>query len=369
MIRTYTLTGTAVAALALAVGGAFADTISPEEFAATLALGQSVTIEKTVVVEAAGTTSALIDSFFLIDTSGSMGGAINNAKLAAGELLAGLEGFGDNASGVGVFSESATGAANAAPGAWINQDIATSEVTALAAINAVTLGIPDFGGDFPERGQDAVAYVAENASWRPGSNRFIFALGDASWKNDITSDADALAALTDNNVTLIGLRFSNFAGADPDSDDTTFTESVEDLGGTVFSGGTSAADIIAAVTAGITGSFENYSNVTVSDLGGGLPGVTVTTVCTFAGIGVCDGALAEGAYDRSEDRIFTFDVTFTNTGLAPGESVIFPTFALVNGGVVATELDTISAPIPLPAAAWLLLGGLGGLAALRRRKA
>lgn len=368
MVRNFTLAGTAIAALTFTSGAAFADTISPETFSAELRLGESVTIEKTVVVEAAGTTTALIDSFFLFDTSGSMGGAINSAKMAAADLLAGLEGFGDNASGVGVFSESATGATNAVPGAWINQNVVTSEATAEAAINAVTLSVPDGGGDFPERGQDAVAHVAENASWRAGSNRFIFAFGDASWKNDLTSDADALAALTDNNVTLVGLSFSDFSASDPDSDDFTFAESVRDLGGTVFSGGTSPADIIAAVTAGITGSFANYTAVTVSDLGGGLPGVSVSTVCTGADIGDCIGADAIGDYDRSVDRTFTFDVTFTNTGLLTGESVTFPTFALVEGGIVAREIDTISAPIPLPAAAWLLMGGLGGLAALRRRK-
>jgi len=177
MRRNSFLTGTAVTALSIAGGAAFADTISPDTFSAQLAIGESGTVRKTVVIEAAGTTDAQIDSFFLIDTSGSMGGAIAGAKAAAGDLLLGLEAFGDNASGVGVFSESATGDTNAAPGAWINQDITTSEATAQAAINDVTLGNPDNGGDFPERGQDAVAYVADNASWRAGSNRFIFALG------------------------------------------------------------------------------------------------------------------------------------------------------------------------------------------------
>ena len=57
----------------------------------------------------------------------------------------------------------------------------------------------------------------DDVSWRPGSNRFIIALGDASWKNDLTSDADAIAALTDNNANLIGLRFSDYDFSDPDS--------------------------------------------------------------------------------------------------------------------------------------------------------
>jgi len=356
-------------ALLLVPIAGFTDTIDPETFSADLAVGESETVRKTVVVEAAGPGGALIDVHFLIDTSGSMGGAITGAKAAAADILTGLAGFGDLAAGVGVFSEAAS-STNPAPGNVINQDLTTDTTTASNAINAVTLGNPDGGGDFPERGQDAVAQASDNVSWRPGSNRFIIALGDASWKNDITTDAAAIAALDDNNVNLIGLRFSNFSASDGDSDDTTFTQSVEDLGGTVFSTGTDPGDIVDAILAGITGSFATYSEVTVDDLDGGLPFIDVSTVCVSAdSAGSCSGAIASGDFDRTVDRTFEFDVTFTRVG--EGDAA-FDTFALVDGGIVATEADRFggdgTVPVSEPGTISLLGLGLLGLGMIRRRR-
>lgn len=344
----------------------FADSISPTSYSDSLAVGESVTIRKTVLVEASGPTDALIDIHFLIDTSGSMGGAIAGAKAAAVDIAADLAAFGDVASGVGVFSEQAS-LAIAAPGNVINSDLTTVTATTLAAINAVTLGVPDGGGDFPERGQDAVKLAVENLTWRPGSTRFVIALGDASWKNDLTSDAVAIAALGAAGAELIGLRFSSFSGSDVDSDDTTFTESVEDLGGTVYATGTDPSDITDAIIAGITAGFAEYGEVTVDDLNGGLPEIDVTTVCLTADIGACVGADAVGGYDRSVDRTFEYDVTFTR--LAEGDT-IFPTYALVDGGIVAREIDTFTGTaVPEPTALSLLAMGLLGIGmASRRRK-
>ncbi len=347
------------ASFGLMATGAFADSISPTSFAADLAFGESVTITKTVTVSAAGPTDALIDAHFLFDTSGSMGAAISNSQTAAASILNALSEFGDLASGVGVYSE------RALVSDAIRSGLTTTDATTIAAINAVTLCDPDCGGDYPESGDTAIYNAVENLSWRPGSNRFVFVLSDASMKG--TDEAVVLASLADHGVTVIGIQFgSNCFSGEPGECD--LTQSVAALGGTTYSGGTSPASIVAAVTAGITGSLATYSSVTVDDLGGGDPLIDVTTTCLTADIGTCVGGIATGPYDRSVDRTFTFEVTFTRTGEG---AAAFDTFALVDGGIVARESDSfgvVTSPIPLPAAAWMLIAGVASLGALSRRR-
>ncbi len=374
----------ATSALIFGAGGALADSISPLTYSAELAVGDSVTISKTVVVEASGPTGALIDIHFLFDTSGSMGGVISGAKAAAADIFSSLADFGDVAASVGVYSEAArlptAPAGSTAPGLVINQDVTTDTATSIAAINAVTLNIPDGGGDGPENGVNGIELAAENLSWRPGSTRFMFVFGDIGFKTSacgeaggtsgltcdafdnqdglpISTAANALAALSADGVKLFGLDYS-FGGS--------FNSAIETLGGTAFASTTTPGDIVDDITAGITAGFATYSDVTVSDLGAGLPEIGVSVVCTGADIGACSGATATGAYDRTVDRTFTFDVTFER--LAAGDSV-FSTHALVDGGIVASERDsfTVSA-VPLPAAGLMMLGALAGLGAMARRR-
>ena len=356
--------------LAAALGApALGDTISPTSYTNNdLAVGDSVTIDKTVVVESAGATSALIDVFFLFDTSGSMGGEINAAQTASADILAGLDSFGDAAGGVGAYAEQAS-LSLPPPGATINQDISTDTAvggTVDLAIDAITLSNPDGGGDGLENGNTGITQVAENAAWRPGSNRFIFVFGDAGFKDGgtdnvagepISTDAETIAALDAVGADLFGL---NFGGS-------SFADSITDLGGTSVDSSTDPDELVADIIDSIGGSFAEYTEVTVSDLGAGLPEILVEVVCTGADTGVCVGPDAVGDYDRSEDRTFTFDVTFTRQ--AAGDAA-FPTFALVDGGAVATEDDRFGgeAPIPVPAALPLMGAALAGLGVLRARR-
>lgn len=340
-------------------GTASADSVDPTTFSADLAVGESVTVRKTVVVDEAGPTDALIDVHFLIDTSGSMGSQVTTAKAAATNLFNTLTTtFGDVNASVGVFSELATLTStdprdNAIIGGGLTGDATTFQTN----VNTVTLGEPDFGGDFPESGYTGIALAGDNLSWRPGSNRFMFVFTDATAKGDL---AGAQATLAANDIDLVALAYNGGFSSVNSSYGTP-------LDGTVFNSSTSVDDIIADVTAGITAGFDSYNTVTVDDLGGGSPAIDVTTTCVSADSGSCVGSDAVGDYDRSVDRTFEFDVTFTRT--ADGD-VTFPTFALVDGGIVAREIDTFGdvSAVPLPAAAWFLLGGFGVLGAVSRRK-
>lgn len=337
---------------------ALADSISPTSFSADLGVGDSVTVRKTVTVSAGGPTTAVLDVVFLFDTSGSMGPFIAAAKVAAANILAGLSAFGDLATATGYYSEPGNDGTVGA--------LTTSDATGIANINAITLGLGGGGGDFPEEGVAATKDAADNTAWRTGSNRFIIALGDATFKeSDGATVVNTLASLNAKDATFIGIDFANmtrtdFGGISP-------AVFATPTGGSIQTASTDPATIVAAIVASVTGGFGRYGEVTVGDLGGGAPEIGVSTVCVTADIGSCAGATATGAYDRSVDRTFTFDVTFTR--LAAGDKS-FDTYALVDRGIVATERDTFGGggTVPEPGTIALIALSLLGLGVARRRK-
>src|SRR3954463_6367939 len=73
---------------------AFADSISPTSFSATLGVGDSTTIHKTVTVTAGTPTSSKVDVFFLADTTGSMGSVLSAVQSSAASIMSSAAGLG-----------------------------------------------------------------------------------------------------------------------------------------------------------------------------------------------------------------------------------------------------------------------------------
>ena len=343
------LLGVALFVLGLPVW-AMADSISPSTFTGSGPTGASYTVNKTVTISAGAPTTSKVDVFFLADSTGSMGGAIANIKASATSILSSASGLGDVAFGVGEYKDvgdtfvyrtntniSASGAAN---------------VTAAQA--GINLWGASGGGDTPEANLYALQQVASTTAWRTGSARILVWFGDAPGHDPsgptAVTEAQATAALQASNVKVEALNVG-FGGLNSTGQAGRIATAT---GGTLFSG-ISDADIVAAITAAITSAFDTYTTVSLD----------TSEVPAGVGISVTPGSYT-GSFDRSIDRTFGFEVTFTDR--EPGTHV-FNIYAAVDGGRVATESDSITSTtgVPEPGLLILLGAGLASLAGLRRK--
>jgi len=344
---------TLAAALALAPFALLADSVTPDSYTKTLNVGESVTIKKTVTVDAGRPTSAKVDVYFLTDSTGSMGGEIGAVRSAASTILSNTAGLGDVAFGVGEYKD--VGDVFVFRHNVGGSHLTTNQATAQGGINQWGAS---GGGNFPEANLFGLESVATETGWRAGSTRILVWFGDApghdpSGPGGVVTEASATAALTGENIVVQAF---NTGSLDNTGQATRVTNAT---GGTLFNGPINTANVIAQIDAAIDATFAEYNTVAL-DTSGAPAGVTVNVA----------PAAHNGAFDRSVARDFEFDVTFT--GVTPGV-YNFPINATVDGGIVATETDNItvvgvSDPVPDAGSTLAFLGLAGALMAVVRRK-
>ncbi len=327
---------------------AMADSISPASYSATLGIGDSVTIRKTVTVDDAPPVDALVDVFFLADTTGSMGSVLSSVAASAGSILTSASSLGDVAFGVGEYKDSYDAYAYR-----LNQDITKDLGLVQDGIDLWTAG---GGDDWPEAQLFALKEVAEGTSWRTDSARVVVWFGDAPGHDPDAvagvTEAAAIAALQAEGISVEAIATDTYYSATEGGLDSTgqATRIAAATGGHVYPG-IDDTSVVAAINDAITAAFSTYTTVGLDVLA--PVGVTVGYV----------PAGHVGAFDRSVVRTFDFDVTFTGDLIG---DYSFPIYATVDGGRVALEKDRIKV-VPVPAA--FLLGMLGlSVAGARLRK-
>ena len=155
-----------------------------------------------------------VDVYFLIDTTGSMGAAIDNVKININSLVTSLTAsYPAIAFGVGEFKDFNSGDPfcynNALPMTQGNTGLVSSAINALSA---------NGGGDFAEGQLFALDRISEPSSvvgWRTNTTKIVILIGDYPAHNPICASVSGLAyditldhvitKLQNENIRVLGL--------------------------------------------------------------------------------------------------------------------------------------------------------------------
>jgi len=321
-----------------------ADSITADTFSAVIKKGGDVSVKRRVTITEE-VTSAKVDIFFLFDTTGSMGDLLDSTKENATDILNNASGLGDVAFGVGYYEDFPVGSygGRVDTSYELVRDITTSSSAAQNAINSLSLG---YGGDWPEANLYALDKVATSTNWRENSTRIVIWFGDAvghdgkldpDYPGKVGLD-DVVAALKDNDVIVeaIDVCSGTYYGLDRGyyynrwKDYTLLsgqaTEITSETGGKLFDG-SDTDSIVTIINNALKDAFAEYSEVTLE------------LSEEFSGLGVSISPPGyTGNFDRSRERYFDFDITYTGTETGTYK---FDLLANVDGGVVAVAKDDI----------------------------
>jgi hypothetical protein len=184
-----------VALLALFVGLTTATAqVTPPTVVATLAPGESMTVQKTVTTPR---VPAVADFYFLADTTGSMSGSIASVKASAAAIMTALSGAGTNSAfGAGDYKDFPND-----PYAFNNcAAVATGAAGQTAAQTCINAWSAGGGGDTPEGQFFALHRLAlhNDAAFRPTATKFVIWFGDAPGHDPV---CDAINGSSDTHTT------------------------------------------------------------------------------------------------------------------------------------------------------------------------